>query len=329
MRPLRPDEAGPIGQYRPLALLGEGGMGRVFLAVAPDGRLAAVKQIHPGFAHDAGFRARFAHEVDASRRVSGAYTAAVMDADPEADAPWLASVYVAGPSLREAVDAAGPLPLPALHRLAVGLAAALAEVHRAQLIHRDLKPGNVLLTRDGPRVIDFGIARAAEGSELTGTGAIIGSPAFMSPEQAASAQLTPASDMFSLGAVLVMAATGRGPFTGTTAAQTLYNVVHASPELSGVPAEVRQIAEPCLAKDPAQRPTPAQLLDFLGPVPPGLSPWPPAVETLIARQEAEVRAALSWPVPIPPAEPRRARRGSRSQRRWEPWPSWPRGRSSP
>ncbi|PXY20559.1 serine/threonine-protein kinase [Prauserella flavalba] len=308
MRALRPDEAGPIGRYRPVAAVGEGGMGRVLLALAPDGRLAAVKQIHPEFAHDPGFRDRFAHEVDVSRRVSGAYTAAVMDADPAAEAPWLASVYVAGPSLREAVEAAGPLPPASLKYLAAGLAAALADIHRAGLIHRDLKPSNVLLTSDGPRVIDFGIARAVEGSDLTSTGAVIGSPSFMSPEQAESAQLTPASDVFSLGALLVMAATGHGPFTGETAPQTLYNVVHAKPDLSALPPEIRALAEPCLAKDPARRPTPEQILDFLGPVTPGASPWPFAVGQLIARQEAEVRAVLSWPAPLPPVPPPAPRR---------------------
>ncbi|PXY17683.1 hypothetical protein BAY59_35720 [Prauserella coralliicola] len=308
MRPLRPDEAGPIGRYRPIAAVGEGGMGRVLLAVAPDGRLAAVKQVHPEFAHDPGFRDRFAHEVDVSRRVSGAYTAAVMDADPSAEAPWLASVYVAGPSLREAVDAAGPLPVDSLKYLAAGLAAALADIHRAGLIHRDLKPSNVLLTSDGPRVIDFGIARAVEGSDLTSTGAVIGSPSFMSPEQAESAHLTPASDVFSLGALLVMAATGRSPFTGETAPQTLYNVVHADPDLSAVPPEIRALAEACLAKDPARRPAPEQILDFLGPVSPAASPWPFTVGQLIARQESEVRAVLSWPAPLPPLPPPAPRR---------------------
>ncbi|MEU6645712.1 serine/threonine-protein kinase [Saccharomonospora sp. NPDC046836] len=311
MKPLQPGDWAQAGRYRPLATLGEGGMGRVLLAAAPDGRLAAVKQIHPGFAHDPAFRQRFAHEVAASRRVSGAYTAAVMDADPHAESPWLASVYVAGPSLREAVDATGPLPVPALRFLAAGLAVALGDIHRAGLIHRDLKPSNVLLAADGPRVIDFGIARAAEGSDLTGTGAVIGSPAFMSPEQAASALLTPASDVFSLGAVLLMAATGQGPFTGTTAAQTLYNVVHVEPDLSAVPPEIRAIAEPCLAKNPAARPSPQQLLDLIGPITPTPQPWPPTVHQLITAQEAQVRTALAWPVPPPAPSPPRRRRWAR------------------
>ncbi|MFJ1759177.1 serine/threonine-protein kinase [Amycolatopsis sp. NPDC088138] len=315
MRPLEPGEPRHAGRYRLVAALGEGGMGRVLLGVAPDGRLVALKQVHPEFAHNARFRTRFRQEVQASQRVSGAFTAAVMDADPDAETPWLASVFVTGPSLKEAVDATGPLPVEAVRRLAVGLASALTEIHRVGLIHRDLKPGNVLLTGDGPRVIDFGIARAAEGgSDLTGTGGIIGSPAFMSPEQAESRPLTPASDVFSLGGLLVMAATGRGPFAGATTAQMLYNVVHAHPDLTGLAPEVRALVEPCLAKDPALRPTPQAILDHLGPVAPGTRPWPPAVHRLIDGQEAAVRTALSWPVPVPlpPPVPRPPKR------RWVP-----------
>jgi eukaryotic-like serine/threonine-protein kinase len=314
VKPLHPGEPRQAGNYRLIASLGEGGMGRVLLGVSPDGRLAAVKQLHPGFAHDDGFRSRFRHEVQASRLVSGAYTAAVMDADPDAPTPWLASVFVAGPALHDTVEKCGPLPGESVRHLAAGLASALIEIHRVGLIHRDLKPSNVLLTDDGPRVIDFGIARAAEGaSDLTGTGAIIGSPAFMSPEQAEGHPLTPASDVFSLGALLVMAATGRGPFTGSTTPQTLYNIVHAAPDLREVPPEIRALAEPCLAKNPAYRPTPAQILDFLGPVAPGTHPWPATVHHLIGAQQAEVRAALSWPAPEPPPPPPVARK-----RRWVP-----------
>ncbi|UOX91886.1 serine/threonine protein kinase [Amycolatopsis sp. FBCC-B4732] len=310
MKPLEAGEARTAGKYRLIAELGEGGMGRVLLGVAPDGRLVALKQVHAEFARDPHFRGRFRQEVVASQRVSGAFTAAVMDADPDAETPWLASVFVTGPSLKEAVEATGPLPVEAVRRLAVGLATALTEIHRVGLIHRDLKPGNVLLTGDGPRVIDFGIARAAEGgADLTGTGGIVGSPAFMSPEQAESRPLTPASDIFSLGGLLVMAATGRGPFTGSTTAQLLYNVVHAVPDLTAVPPGLRALVEPCLAKDPARRPSPAQLLDFLGSVPPG--PWPPPVHRLIEAQDTAVRTALAWPAPEPlPAPPRR--------RRWVP-----------
>lgn len=296
MKPLDRDDARQIGRYRPLALLGEGGMGRVLLAAGPDGRLVAVKQVHPGFAHDNGFRSRFRREVETSRMVSGAYTAAVMDADPNAPTPWLASVYVAGPSLQEAVDRAGRLPPGSVRHLAAGLATALSEIHRVGLVHRDLKPSNVILTGDGPRVIDFGIARAAQGgTELTHTGSIIGSPAFMSPEQAEGKQVTAASDVFSLGALLVMASTGRAPFSGASTPQTLYNVVHAHPDLRFLPPEVRRIAESCLAKDPAHRPAPAQLLQLIGPLAPVPQPWPASVHALVGEHEQAARRALKSP----------------------------------
>ncbi|RSN16802.1 serine/threonine protein kinase [Streptomyces sp. WAC 05977] len=304
MKPLNTGEPTAVGRYRVFAALGEGGMGRVLLGISADGRLVAIKQVHPGFAHDPGFRERFRREVETSRLVSGAYTAPVMDADPNAPTPWLASVFVPGPSLSEAVSAAGPLPPMAVRHLAAGLALALGDIHRAGLIHRDLKPSNVILTGDGPRVIDFGIARAVEGdSELTHTGAVIGSPGFMSPEQAEGKPLTPASDMFSFGALLVMAATGRGPFTGTSTPHTLYNVVHLQPDLRQVAPELRQIVEPCLAKNPSDRPSPAWVLERLGPVPPTTSPWPPVVSHLIEAQQAEVRRLLN------PPPPKRSRRG--------------------
>ncbi|GAA3543708.1 hypothetical protein GCM10022222_29200 [Amycolatopsis ultiminotia] len=305
-----PEERGSwVGHYRLLAPLGAGGMGKVALAQAPDGRLAALKRVHPGLAHDPGFRERFRREVDASRRVSGAYTAAVLDADPDAPVPWLASSFIAGPTLRDAIDAAGPLPAESVRRLAVGLATALADIHRGGLIHRDLKPTNVLLAADGPRVIDFGIARAAEGGpELTHTGAVVGSPGFMSPEQALGKQLTPASDVFSLGGLLVLAATGHAPFAGRSTPQTLYQVVHTLPDFSAASPAIRYLAEPCLAKDPAQRPTPEQLLDAIGSLAPSPQPWPMAVHSLITEREQTaaraVREPIRWRAPV-----RRRRRG--------------------
>ncbi|MDH6130774.1 hypothetical protein P3T37_000141 [Kitasatospora sp. MAA4] len=288
-----PEKAGP---YVLLAELGRGGMGRVLLGVAPDGRPAAVKLVHARHAADDGFRSRFRREVAASRKVSGAYTAAVLDADADAEQPWLASVFVAGPSLGAAVERAGALPEAALHRLAVGLTTALSEIHRAGLVHRDLKPENVLLAEDGARVIDFGIARAAEGgdaTELTGTGWVVGSPPFMSPEQAEGRELTGASDVFSLGSVLVLAATGRSPFAGPSALQTLYNVVHTAPDLSGVPQALHAIVARCLAKNPADRPTPSQLLYLLGPVAPTARPWPPAVHGMVDERRALAEDLLS------------------------------------
>ncbi|MFF4410628.1 serine/threonine-protein kinase [Streptomyces sp. NPDC001404] len=290
--PGTPEKAGP---YLLLTELGRGGMGRVLLGLAPDGRPAAVKLVHARHAADAGFRSRFRREVEASRKVSGAYTAAVLDADADAEQPWLASVFVAGPSLGAAVERAGVLPEGALHRLAVGLATALGEIHRAGLVHRDLKPENVLLAEDGARVIDFGIARAAEtgdATELTGTGWVIGSPPFMSPEQAECRELTGASDVFSLGAVLVLAATGRSPFAGPSALQTLYNVIHTEPDLSGVPRSLHGTVARCLAKNPADRPTPAELLALLGPVAPASRPWPPAVHRMVDEQRARVEGLL-------------------------------------
>ncbi|MFH7598540.1 protein kinase [Streptomyces racemochromogenes] len=285
-----------VGPYRVLGVLGQGGMGRVLLAAAPDGRLVAVKQVHAGLAADHDFRARFRREVTASQKVSGAYTAAVMDADVDAPTPWLASVFVPGPSLGTAVAELGALPEETVRRLAAGLVTALTEIHRAGLIHRDLKPENVLLTQDGVRVIDLGIARAAESgmdTQLTRTGLVIGSPAFMSPEQAEGGELTPASDLFSLGSVLALAATGSSPFAADSTLRTLFNLVHGEPELSAVPAGLRPLVARCLAKVPAARPTPAELLRLIGPVPPaGRLPWPPAVHDLIAAQGAAIDRLL-------------------------------------
>ena len=253
-----------VGPYRLVGRLGGGGMGQVFLGRSTGGRLVAVKVIRDDWAADPEFRVRFRREVAAARRVGGLFTALVVEADVEAPKPWLATAYVAGPSLADAVSRYGPLPPESVLSLAAGLAEGLGAIHAVGLVHRDLKPSNILLADDGPRVIDFGISRAAEASVLTGTGLVVGSPGFMSPEQAEGGEVGAASDMFSLGAVLVFAATGVGPFgTGSTAA-LLYRVVHSSPKLEDVPPQVRPIAERCLAKDPGQRPTPAELLAEFG-----------------------------------------------------------------
>lgn len=292
MRGLRTTDPRRIGPYRLLAELGQGGMGRVLLGSGPDGRLVAVKVVHEQFAHDEEFRARFRREVEACRAVSGAYTAAVVGADPDAEVPWLASVFVAGPSLAETIATVGALPEAAVLRLAAGLTTSLAHIHGAGLVHRDFKPANVLITDDGPRVIDFGIVRDSVGDELTRTGWLVGSPAFMSPEQADGGPVTPASDVFSLGAVVVAAATGASPFTGTSTLRTLSNVVGLDPDLDGVPAAVRRIVRPCLAKQPGERPTPAELLDAIGQIAPSGRPWPEPVHELIARRQAEVADVL-------------------------------------
>ncbi|GAA1673010.1 hypothetical protein GCM10009830_19080 [Glycomyces endophyticus] len=292
MQPLSPTDPDRIGPYRVFAELGRGAMGRVLLGAGPDGRLVAVKVIREWLVEDAEFTARFREEVRRSRQVSGLYTAAVLDAGPEDRVPWLASEFLRGPTLDLAVKAAGPLPEAAAIRLAAGLAAALESVHAAGVIHRDLKPGNVILEASGPRVIDFGIARAAEGSDLTRTGALIGTPGFMSPEQTRSQPLTAASDVFSLGSVLVMACTGTGPFTGASTLDTMNNVVRAAPDLAGVPDRVRGLAARCLAPEPGDRPTPAELLALIGQVAPSARPWPDAVGALADEQQREIARLL-------------------------------------
>ncbi|MGW5645187.1 WD40 repeat domain-containing serine/threonine protein kinase [Saccharopolyspora sp. NPDC003752] len=295
MRPLGLSGPREVGQYRVLAELGRGGMGRVLLGSGPDGRLVALKLVHEQFAEDDGFRERFRREVEASRAVSGAYTAAVIDADPDAPTPWLASVFVPGPSLHETAAAIGALPEDSVLRLAAGLTTALVQIHRAGLVHRDLKPSNVLLADDGPRVIDFGIVRAVNGDragDLTRAGWLVGSPEYMSPEQAKGEPVTSASDVFSLGSVVVAACTGGSPFTDTATLQTLNNVVQVDPDLSGVPGAVRRIAEPCLAKDPAERPTPAELLESIGQIAPSARPWPAGVHRLIAQRNADIARLL-------------------------------------
>ncbi|MFE6054015.1 serine/threonine-protein kinase [Kitasatospora sp. NPDC056446] len=291
-----------VGPFRVLAVLGQGGMGRVLLGVSPDGRPVAVKQVHAEFAEDEGFRVRFRREVEASRLVSGGYTAAVIAADPEAETPWLASQFVPGPALHEALRTVGALPEEPVRRLAAGLAQALVDVHRAGLIHRDLKPSNVLLAEDGVRVIDFGIARAAEGQDtkLTRTGAMIGSPGYMSPEQVEGRELTPASDVFSLGATLAVACTGRPAFTGESLPRVLFAVLYAEPDLDGVSAGLRPLLAACLAKDPAARPTPQQVLAAVGRVTPSARPWPEAVHGLLAVQAAEIARLLGAAAPVPP-----------------------------
>jgi serine/threonine protein kinase len=261
---LRPGDPRSVGPYRLTGRLGGGGMGEVFLGRSAGGRLVAVKVIRPELAADPEFRARFRHEVAAARSVNGLYTAPVADAQVDGPMPWLATAYVPGPSLDTAIDEHGPLPARSVLALAAGLAEGLAAIHDAGLVHRDLKPSNVLLATDGPRVIDFGIATGAQATVLTMAGHIIGSPDFMSPEQATGRELGPATDVFSLGAVLTYAATGHAPFLAAETTTLLGLIVNDEPDLSRVPRQVRPVVQWCLAKDAYDRPTPRDLLSRLG-----------------------------------------------------------------
>ncbi|GGZ15648.1 serine/threonine-protein kinase [Streptomyces poonensis] len=266
MQPLEAGEPTVVGSYRLLGRLGSGGMGRVYLGRSAGGRTVAVKIVHPHFALDDEFRARFRREVEAARRVGGAWTAPVLDADPEAPVPWVATAYAAGPSLTSAVADHGPLPPHSVRVLGAGLAEALSAVHALGLVHRDVKPSNVLLTVDGPVLIDFGIARATDGTaSLTSTGVSIGSPGYMSPEQILGKGVTGAADVFSLGAVLAYAATGEPPFPGDSSAALLYKVVHEEPELGSLEGGLRELVERCLRKEPGERPGPGEVARLLAP----------------------------------------------------------------
>ncbi|MFF0037703.1 PQQ-binding-like beta-propeller repeat protein [Streptomyces mirabilis] len=255
MTPLSTGDPESIGGYTLLGRLGAGGMGVVYLGVSASGRQVAVKLVHGPYAQEEEFRTRFRQEIEAARRVSGAFTAPVVDADPDADRPWMATLYVPGLNLAEVVEKNGPLSQRELRALGLGLTEALRDIQRAGLVHRDLKPRNVLMTEDGPRVIDFGISRASDHQSLTTTGRMIGTPPFMSPEQLASPRdVTPASDVFSLGSLLVFAAVGTGPFDADSPYITGYQVVFGTPDLGGVPEALLGIVERCLDKDPAARP---------------------------------------------------------------------------
>ncbi|WP_052847780.1 serine/threonine-protein kinase [Streptomyces avicenniae] len=286
-------------------------MGSVYLARSDRGRTVAVKLVQPELAAQPEFRQRFQHEVDAARRVGGDWTAPVLGCDTEAETPWVATGYVAGPSLHEVVSTTyGPLPERTLFILANGLVRALRDIHAASLIHRDLKPSNVMITIDGPRVIDFGIARALEagGEGLTRTGAAVGSPGFMSPEQCRGETLTAASDVFCLGSVLTFAATGRTPFGDVNSAMTalMLRIVQGQQDLDGVPEAVRPLIESCLAQDPTARPSLDQLLQFTEIPDDGDEPWlPGALVARLGRHAVELLDSedpLQAP-PLPQASP--------------------------
>lgn len=264
MDPLAPDDPRTIGRYSLTARLGSGGMGTVYLGLSPGGRPVAVKVIRAEYGNDPEFRRRFATEITAAQRVGGFYTAHVVDADPYGDPPWMVTAYVDGPSLYRTVIDQGPLSPERVARLGAGLVEALGAIHGCGVVHRDLKPSNILIASDGPRVIDFGIARALEVTSATNTSAIVGTPAYMSPEQIlADRQIGPPSDVFSLGSVLAYAATGTVPFGVGHPQAVLFRIVQDEPALSQVPLGIRDIVAACLAKRPASRPTLGELLTAL------------------------------------------------------------------
>jgi hypothetical protein len=290
VQPLRRWDPERIGPYAIIGKLGAGAMGQVFLARSTTGRLVAVKTIRVELAEEPGYRARFAREVAAASRVSGVFTASVIQADAEADLPWVATAYVPAPSLNTLVRRCGPLPVPAVRWLAAGCAEALQSIHGVGLVHRDVKPSNVLVAPDGPQVIDFGVARVAERVQLTATRGAAGTPAYMAPEQARDATLTsPASDVFSLGATLVFAATGHPPYRGDTVMDILVRLATEPPDLSGMPAELADLAAACLQRTPRDRPTDAQILEKLGsfalPAGPEHSYLPDSAMALIAEYQ--------------------------------------------
>lgn len=312
MRPLTSDDPRTIGEYRTLVRLGAGGMGVVYLARSAGGALAAVKVIRAEHAADPGFRARFRREAEAAARITGPWLVPVTGADTEAREPWLATAFVPGPSLAEAVDERGPLPVATVRALGARLAGALAAVHAAGLLHRDVKPGNVLLALDGPRLIDFGIARHEGATALTATGAVLGTPGYLAPEQASAGPVGPACDVFSLGCVLVYAATGQRPFGHGEAAGVLFMTVHGDADLAGLPSALLPVVTACLAKDPADRPTAAEAERLLGGDGTG---WEVPGLAAVAAERAAAALALPDPEPLPlarepapdPARPTRRR----------------------
>ncbi|MFJ8627062.1 PQQ-binding-like beta-propeller repeat protein [Kitasatospora sp. NPDC093550] len=307
MRQLEPSDPRRIGPYALLGRLGAGGMGVVYLGRSAGGRTVAVKLVRPDVAEDPKFRARFRHEVRAARAVSSAFTAPVVDADPDGPLPWLATVFVPSVGLHEAVRLVGAFPEHILRVLAAGIAEELVTIHAAGLTHRDLKPSNVLLALDGPHIIDFGISRAADGTVLTAAGERFGTPSFMSPEHALDRPTGPPSDVFSLGATLVHAASGgHGPFDAGHPLATLRRVAQEEPDLSAVPAGLRLLIAACLAKEPADRPTPQQIIAAVavGARPPAAGTWLHPVLIAAIEQASAVLAPSATPsVQQPPAPP--------------------------
>jgi hypothetical protein len=304
---LASDDPRYIGPYRLLGRLGSGGMGHVFLGQSPGGRRVAVKVIRPELADAPDFRRRFAREVAAAQRVSGMFTAPVVDADPAAPQPWLVTAYVDGPSLADHIARTGAMAERDVLGLGCALAEGIAAIHAAGIVHRDLKPSNVLLASDGPRIIDFGISRAAEETSLTQSGMVFGSPGFMSPEQADGSEIGTATDVFSLGAVLAFAATGTDPFGSGASSALLYRVVHSEPDLTGLSGELYEVVSACLRKNPAERPTPGQLIAKMNSL--GIAqPLPANGAALSARPRTEAPMAVQQTAPVAGSTRRRSRR---------------------
>ncbi|MFF3978632.1 serine/threonine-protein kinase [Streptomyces sp. NPDC001828] len=313
-QPLQPADPERIGGYRLLARLGAGGMGQVYLARSDRARTVAVKLVRPDLADQDDFRARFRQEVLAARSVGGQWTAPVLDADTDAPVPWVATGYVAGPDLQSVVEDHGPLPEDSVRVLAHGLARALQDIHAAGLVHRDLKPSNVLVTVDGPRVIDFGVARALETSTdggLTRAGALIGSPGFMAPEQIRGDRVTPACDVFCLGSVLAYAASGRLPFGEATSGvhALMFRIAQEPPDLDGVPESLQELIGDCLHKDPAARPTLGRVLERL----PATTPHPWLPTPVVAQLASEAAKLLDLENPGPPTPPPHDQYGKHDQ----------------
>ena len=317
--PLRAGDPRKVGSYRLEGRLGGGGMGQVFLGRSPGGMTVAVKVVRSELADDADFRRRFAAEVEAARKVGGFYTAQVVDADTDADPPWMATAYIPGLSLNQAVTDHGPMPAESVAVLGAGLAEGLAAVHACGLVHRDLKPANVILAEDGPRVIDFGIARALDTTSHTVSRTVVGTPAFMSPEQARADTIGPPSDVFSLGCVVAFAATGRSPFgTGADHAVT-YRIVHEKPDLTGIPDHLADLISACLDKDPDRRPEVPDILGRLAAPGPAPTRWLPDDITEVITQR---RTAVSGPAPAtppPPSAPTKKEELALSEDELKPW----------
>ncbi|WP_017558488.1 protein kinase domain-containing protein [Nocardiopsis baichengensis] len=323
--PLRDSDPRRIGPYRIRARLGAGGMGEVFLGRSKGGRPVAVKVVRDELADDRGFLRRFGREVEAARRVGGHYTAQVVDADTGGTPPWFATAYIAGPSLQWAVDRHGPLPAGSVTALGAGLAEGLATVHAKGLVHRDLKPGNVILAGDGPRLIDFGIARAMDSTSYTQSRSVLGTPAFMSPEQARGEETGPASDVFSLGSVLAYAVTGTGPFGAGAPHAVTYRIVHEPPVLDGVPGALGALVRSCLEKRPEGRPSTDEVLDALSSSGEAGQEWadgqwvPEAVTEVITLEATRALTLVgAGPSKAGPKGGKQGRQGPKPQRDAEP-----------